>query len=357
MIWLFAWLACAWPDPELAAQRDALDAWERGRAALDAGDPAAAREAFREAARRRPGDVELLAWEASAAAAAGDLHDAIRLLDQVLDKRPTFHEARYNRAAYHARLGDAARAADDLETALASGLDRPPRDVIADPDFAAYVGTPEFAFLPREPLTVAVERPEGAVFWGSLFEIRLRVAGAGTEPVGVTAEEVAGPIELVSVVEDVVPSTNPEFRDLTWTFRVLGAGEIHLGPFHVLAGKRAVAVDAITVVARAPEGKEQPATAPPPIRFATPRELAGKQPLGTAWRHADGVTVRVSPPDRVVAGPETADYERIVRYEYRDKGQPEWMLLVFPDAPADFHVRISRGGNVVYEGPAVAPSP
>ena len=91
-----------------------------GTSALESGDYDRAIEAFAEAHRARPNDILLEAWRAKAFAEAGQTQEAVSLLDRVIAARPSFLEARYNRAAYRARMGDFEGAAVDLTSLLAA---------------------------------------------------------------------------------------------------------------------------------------------------------------------------------------------------------------------------------------------
>jgi hypothetical protein len=349
MLWLALLVACNGGDPELGRRKASLDAWERGVALLDGGDATAARAAFQESRKSRPSDALLLAWEARAAAAEGDLDAAIALLDEALAADPGFAEARYNRAAYHARNDDPEKAAEDLADALMAGVDQLPRDVREDPDFAPWLGHPAFAdVLPQEPLAVAVEVPEGSVFRGSEFTVRLRIAGAGGDTIGVTPEVASGPATLVEAIEETLQSTEGPFRDLTWRFRATGAGTIQLGPFHVYAGTRTVIAQGVTVEAKAPPGRETP-EGPGLLQFATPREMiANLQAPAARWSDAQGLVVVASPGDLVTITPPPAD--EAVRYEIRDQGAPQRVLHQYRKGTAEATVRIAHGGAVLLDG-------
>ena len=75
---LLLW-ACGGGSPELAAERRAIEAFEAGQAALEAGDAKGAVEAFDRALDDAPGDGLLLGWKAQAVAAQGDLSSALTL--------------------------------------------------------------------------------------------------------------------------------------------------------------------------------------------------------------------------------------------------------------------------------------
>jgi len=341
---------CKRPDPELVAMHEALEAWERGVAQLEAGNPEAARRSFLEAQSHRPDDALLVAWEAEAAAEAGDLEVAATLLDRALVLSPGFAEARYNRAAYWARLGrPVEEVAAEVHQAVQDGACRS-RDVLQDPDFQDLLDDPSFDFLPSQPLTIAVEAPESTVFWGSEFGIRFRMAGAESTPIAVTAENAEGPVQLLSVIDDANPSTQGTFRDLTWTFRVVGAGRAHFGPFHAWVGERRSTVEDVWVETAAPMGKETPPEEERLIDFRTPMEVAGRAEIPSA-RWVDGeLLVGFAPGDRVVIEPQPAASP--VQYEQRERSKAKWILLRYPGvAPGEAKVTIQRAGRTVYEGP------
>lgn len=336
-----ALMACS-SDPELERTRDALDAWERGVALLEEGDPASAQVAFSEAKSHRPEDALLLAWEGKAAADGGHLEVAVQLLDEALRMHPGLVEARYNRAAYLARLGKPVDSARELKRALSDGA-RPARDVLQDPDFKPFLEHAAFDFLPVDALSVAVEYPTETVFWGSECEILFRVGGADeVEPIGVTAEVGSGPIALRYVVEDTVLSTDGPIRDLRWTYKVVGAGTVNLGPFHVWVGNRKTMVKAIQFETLAPPDKVAPT--PEVHVLSTPRELLARMEPPSVRLSPTGLLVVTEPGDHV----QVENNPPYVRYEIREKSQVKWILYQYPQA---IHATVKRRGKVVYEGP------
>ena len=90
-----------------------------------------------------------MAWHARALAADGQLEPAVELLERVLRVHARFAEARYNRAAYLARLGRLDEAGPELARALADGAARS-RQAMVDPDFAPHLDHPAFAFEGHE---------------------------------------------------------------------------------------------------------------------------------------------------------------------------------------------------------------
>lgn len=353
LVILVALGGCKRADPNLVAVREALQAWEEGVAALEAGDPAEARERFAEAREHRPDDVLLAAWEAKAIADAGAPAAAVTMLDPVITARPDFAEARYNRAAYKARLGiDAEEVAADLRQAIEDGARRS-REVLDDPDFAAYLDEPAFDFLPENALSIAVEAPESPVFWGSEFDVRLRVVGAGTQPIGVTAEAVTGPVELVRAVDESSPSTQGTFRDLTWTWRVVGAGAITFGPFHAWVGETRETLPVVALQAAAPPGREPP-EGPRVLAFQTPSEVLGKANVPSGRVVEGDLLVAYQPGDRVVIEP--APKVPPVRYEKREGSRTVWIVDRYQQAGDRRQVTITRGGQAVFEG-STGPGP
>ncbi len=330
-------------DPALRPYKTALDAANEGEALLAADDPMAAAESFARAREARPDDPVLAAWQAHALAEAGENDEAIELLDEVLTTHPGFAEARYNRAAYTVRMGDEELyedAAADLQRAIDDGARRP-RDVLEDPDFEDVIGRAEFAFLPSATLTVGVEVADGPVFWGSDLHVRLRILGAGEGPIGVTAEEPAGPVELVRVVEDTAPSTEGPFRDVRFTFKVRGAGVFESGRLHVWAAGRRTEVSPFRVELTAPPGREEPESELRAVSFTTPRELAGgAEP--SARRSDDGsLLVHARTGARIITKP-ALPLSEAVPYEIRDRNQPAsivWRWWTPPAGPISVKVR------------------
>ena len=285
-------LGCRAVDEDLVAQREALDLWRHGREILS-DDPVGASLAFRDARIHLPLNPVLLTWEAKALAESGDLVRARVALDLALERDPHFGEARYNRAAYACRAGDFEGAARDLRRVLDDGVVST-REVVEDPDFSPHLMQEAFEFLPVTALQVSVEAPSGTLFWGTEFAVRLRVVGASAGPLSLTAETVSGPVQLVGMVEDTSPSTSGDVRDLTWTFRITGAGEVRLGPLQLWSGERRASLPAVVLLAAAPPSRSDP----PPQPFAdmpTTGELISGHDLGDVWRVGDEVRILTGP--------------------------------------------------------------
>ena len=137
-------LACTGADPRFAGYARALEAYDRGRAALDAGKPAEAVKAFADARVADPDSLPLRFWEAKALADAGDLASADARITEVIQSDPRNGPAWYERAAWRARAGRLDEAASDLREGIRLGA-RSPLEAAADPDFAAALGHPAFA--------------------------------------------------------------------------------------------------------------------------------------------------------------------------------------------------------------------
>jgi len=346
------------PDPGLVAERKALDAWRSGEEHLQAGRAQQARQAFELALEHQPADPVILAWRARSEAAAGEPREAVQTLDTVLSKEPGFAEARYNRAAYLARLGDLDRAASDLRRALLDGAGDP-REALLDADFQPHLSHPAFSFLPQAPLALEVKGPGGTVFVGSDATLRLSVTGLSLDGLSVQAPDIRAPVRLSRVEERVEELDGGDERiTLTWTLRVLGAGRADLGPFVARSGPREASADALTLVTLAPPDAE-----PPPSRTVSlirPSTLAATAPSDQAhaWVHQGRLVVRSEPSHRVQVEPDPGPVTRAVHVVDREE---RYVLRLYdlddpateaagPDA-ARPTVRIRAAGQVVFEGP------
>lgn len=334
------------PDPALVAQRKALDAWDDGRALLEQGSAAEARAAFSRALDHQPADPLILAWRARAEASAGELRVAIATLDTVLAKEPGLAEARYNRAAYLARLGDVPQAAAELRRALLDGA-ADPRDVLLDEDFAPHLERPELSFLPQAPLEVRVKGPGGTVFVGSDATVRLVVEGLDLDAVDIEVPAAAGPLRLTRAEErlESLPSGDQRLT-LTWTLRAVGAGRVPLGPFVARAGSREAEADGLTLVTLAPEDHDAPDTGS--LDLERPRSIAATapEPAAWAWRAGGRLLARTEPGQRVELEGEAPPDLRALRVVEREEA---WTVHIWNDAAPDRTLRLRRGGNVLDE--------
>ena len=330
-------IACSGPEPELLAVKNAVDAWDDGVEALDAGEAEQAVSDFQRGLAARPDDVLLLAWRARAEAGAGHLEVAVDTLEQVLRARPDFVEARYNRAAYLARLGRLNEAGPELRLALEGGAGRP-EDVLGDPDFVAHLGHPALQFLPRQALKVMVEGRDSDAFWASEVPIRLLVLGNGDAEVTLELDQVQGPAEVVKVVQDLVQTTDGPSTEVVWTLRITGAGPVELGPWTVTSGGRRATYPALKFHAVAPKDRAEP-TARLRGPLVLPQVIAGARDDLEGWSQDGRRWIKVKPGDRVVLpGPS-------LRLERRRGPVLEW---VAHGVVAEGLVQVNRGGKVVY---------
>lgn len=352
MMW--ALLACQPAvDPELAPVGAALARWEEGKAALDRGDVPAARAKLAEASAARPSPL-LSAWEAKAAADAGEVQLAVDQLGRLLEEAPDFAEARYNRAAYLARLGRGPEAAAELRQALQDGAALP-IDVLEDADFGPWLQDPAFGFLPRQPVEVLVEAPKGPAFWGAEITLGIRLLGLVRDPVLLAADRFEGPLQLLSVYEDSVPNSQSkeEGRTYGWTWKVVGAGPVVLGPTRVVAGKYGNQIAPIELVAEAPAEMEVPPL--DRLSLPTPRELVASVPMRTAalvtakGGEPPRWVAHVRPGDRVLTEP---PLPAPARFELRQRGEVLDVALRWPAGAVPKKVTIQDStGDVVFTGP------
>lgn len=306
--------------------RAALESWRAGADALGQGDAEAARRHFQEARRRRPEDAVLLAWQARAESELGFHQVAVELLDHALILRPEFSEARYNRAAYLARMGHAEAAGEELERALDAGS-WTVREVASDADFEPYLGHPAFAFLPTEAVAAAwTAADHHSVFQGNTFSLSAHVFGAGEHPIGVTAERLEGPIVLTGAREAMLDSTDGKVRELTWTWRALGPGLAEVGPLVVTANGRSTTLREVDVRLLAPPDAVAPEVVhlsrlPTPLEFAAgerPRASSLAGDLVVVHEHGDRVEVSPRPesePHTLVYLERQAPVYRVLRWE------------------------------------------
>ena len=312
-------VGCNWGgDPELKQTRRAVEAWEVGTAHLEAGDPEEALEAFEKARELRPNDVYLLAWSAKAAAAAGNLEAAIDLLGEALMIDPEFAEARYNRGAYRARLGQLELAATDLRLSLVAGVIEP-REVLEDEDFKPHLGHPSFAFLPARSLDGSLTVPEALTFVGSEFTVVLRIKGQGAIEVEAPAVSLAG--QIVRVTETRTPAD----VKLAWTFRATGNGEATLGPFDVTRDGTTSRVDGGLVRMGAPPDRATESFDLTAGWARSPSQIVHTRTSPDAWTEDGVLFVLAEGSDRV----EVEEGEPLVWYRFEDFASQGWVLRAY----------------------------
>lgn len=310
-------------DPRLDAIATRLATWERGKKALDAGDPVQARAAFAEARALAPDDTTLTLWEARAAAAAGDLDGALALLDETVNSHPGASAAWYNRAAYRARQGRLAEAAADLRVALDAGVTSPWAATL-DPDFAPHRANPAFAaILPAAPLSVAATGPDGAVFLGGTVEVTLMARGlAEPRPTLGLAPFAASCLALRELVEDGQVDGDTARWVITLRFDTKGPCRANLGPFTLTgAGGIPAQSGVVSVVVEAPEGAVVGEAPPLPLSLPLPGTLFAANPGRQATRVAGGVAALAGADEELSASRGGGPAGPAVKLELRVSGQ------------------------------------
>ncbi|NCG19524.1 MAG: hypothetical protein GWP91_11005 [Rhodobacterales bacterium] len=349
MWWIVALMGCVGsPDPDLVQQQQAVALWEQGKIALEAGDAGLARQRFIEARTRRPEDALLMAWEAQAMAAQGDLPLAILKLDDALRLEPQLVEARYNRAAWLARMGDHLEAAQTLAPLVREG-EISAVQVRDDADFNQALQGPFFAFLPGKAVTMSVDTLASRAFWGSQVDYGLTFSGGGDGPLSL-ALPVSGPVLPVALVEDLTV----DGRRVTLTVKAQGQGGITFGPVDAKLAGQHLQGGAFSVDAIAPEDKMTPTSLPAVVALA-PSALSLWMPEIGARAVNDDLWIRLSPADRVEFSGAESDR---VRYELRRGGQPEVRWYRYPGLGTNVErVLVWRGTEVIWEGLPLASPP
>lgn len=337
-------LSCTRADPELQRLSEAAALWDQGREQLSAGRPDEAAATFERASEVAPSPL-LDAWRAQALARAGRLDEAISLLGAVLAARPTFAEARYNRAAYLARQNRLPEAAEELKVALADGAQKPLL-VLEDPDFAPHLDKPELSFLPKQTLSVSSVPPEGTAFYSAEIRLAFAIEGPLKEPLQIESGPVLGPVALSGVIEERTETDSGAAVRLEYRYRALGAGAAEFGPVSFRSGSLQAAADAARVVISAPEDRGAPAVAPDVLPL--PSALAAKIPLGTAALAGGSLVAHVSPGDRVLTEPELGP---AARCEILEGKEVKDLLLRYPPGLSVARVRVvGRDGSPRFDG-------
>ena len=250
-------LACTGStDPQLEPVRQSLAAYEAGTRALEAGDPKAAQGHFEAAIAVDTESATLQLWRAKALADQGDFEGAVEGATEALKRQPELLEARYDRACWRSRAGDQEGAAEDLRIALRDPV-LDPLVVARDPDLEALRDSPFGEVVPRPVLPVHAELSEEAVFLGGEVVLRLAALHPGQLSLVHEGPE-AGILALRKVVEDQTPEGSQTRTELRFSWTVLGAGEVPLGPWRVEAEGFEGRTEGGVVRALAPEG-HQPA--------------------------------------------------------------------------------------------------
>ncbi|MCA9488852.1 MAG: hypothetical protein KC621_02995 [Myxococcales bacterium] len=345
---MIAWLiACTGAvDPDLGAARRSLDAWEHGVALLEAQDAAGARVAFAEARAARE-DPLLVAWMAAAADADGDLASADALYAEALQGAPELAAARYRHGVVLARLGDHANAATELQRAIDDGAART-LELLEDPELAPFLDQPAYDFVPRQAVTVAVDRVPETAFWGSEVPVGMRLLGLVRPPFEVVEAPVEGPVELVSVVQEDLSTSQGPGLAVRFLLRVTGAGQVVVGPTTFEAGPFRATGDLVTFAAAAPPGREQAPDGT--VELHLPDEWLARVPEPGAALIGERLVVSAGPSDRITVEPALAGPP--ITYERRSIDGVASRVSVWSGAGGTTAVHVvARDGTVRFDGP------
>lgn len=344
-------LLFACKDPALARYREALEAYDAGRAALAAGKAREAADDFGRVAQLDPDSATAIAWQAWALDQAGDGSEALRVLDAGIARFPSDPNLRYNRAALRARAGEVDGAAEDLRVIYASGAIDP---AVAgdDPDFAALARDPAYAALAPPPaVEVGVHGEPGAVLlgepWTLELELRSRVgellsfANQGADP---------GLLRHVRTVEDLLePEGRVQPRTLTVTWKAVSAGQGQIGPWKVSAGGAIgdVPVAPVQVLALPGRVTAQPSDEGGGLRSV--EALFEGRPGPWAGRDRGDVLVVLQPGTSAeVQGADGAVDPAPVALELRRSGQTV-AIGELHHLPGAAHVRVTRQGKALLD--------
>lgn len=348
MLILLLALACA--DPELQPLADALEAWDRARAALDAGDPGTALREVRRARTLDPRSPSLAGWEADVLRQQGDAAAALGVLDAALLVTPDHAELRLQRAWLRMSLSDVRGAAEDLAPLVRAGL-VDPESLAADPIYAPLADDPETAWLVPPPRVGAETSTEaGAVLVGETWVLDVLIdvrAGAPLE-VRRVGPPSGAPLRLERVVDDQLETDGRrERRRVTWTFRATGPATVALGPWTISAGRATTTVGPVPVEVTALGARQSAGVSWVPASLPVPLSLAGVDAEFTP-QTSSGRTVLPAPPGsdvQLVGAPEPGS----VHAEARVAGQPRWQGPILP-AGTRARAVVRSGARTLFEG-------
>lgn len=353
ILWMLS-LGCR--DPQLAPLKDALDAYDAGRAALAAGDAPAAAQAFGRAVAADPQSPSLPAWQAWAQEKTGDEAGARRTLEQALGRFPEDTTLRYNHAALLARAGELEAAADDLRQLYAAGAIEP-EEVGEDPDFQAFAEDPELAPLAPPPaVVVSVQGESGAILLGELYTLDLSILSRAHVPISLSdLGEPTGLLRHVRTVEDLAPAEGShQGRTLSVSWRAVSAGEATLGPWLVDAGGTSTITDKAAVRVVAVPGRSGGVAEEAGSVYAVSALVEGRTAPWAGRAHG-GVLVLSPPGARAEVEAENPDPDP-VQLELRDNGQTSvaGQLYRIP-GPARVRVRVGESTLLDQDIPADRP--
>ncbi|MCK6518903.1 tetratricopeptide repeat protein [Myxococcota bacterium] len=332
-------------EPRFDGLAQALAENDRGRALLDAGDPAGAAEAFARAITLDPASAELELWRARALAAAGDLPGAIDATSAALRKRSGDGVALYNRACYRARLGETEKAMIDLDAALATGAVSAQR-AARDPDLQALRDDPLTRDrAPRPTLRCAAELPSEPVFIGAPLTLTVRAAfeRGGALDVADLGERSAL-FRLARALEEVETEGDLTRVELSYELRPVAPGEGSLGPLRVTVNELVCEVAPLPFTVLGPEGFIPPALGLGPD-LSPPSALVAGLALPGFTRRGARILARAEAGDELLLSPTP---ETITRLELRERGLTRW-VGVDAHTAAPTQVTVRRGGETLLE--------
>jgi tetratricopeptide (TPR) repeat protein len=276
---LVALMSCG--GGELGDVKSALEAWDAGKAHLEAGRVEAAAADLGQAAALDPESPALWAWRAQVRLDMGDEPGALALVEEGVRDRPRNMPLRHLRAVLRLRAGDLVGGASDLRRLEESGwLD--PLDAGADPDLAVLGAHPEHAMLvPTPPLEMTSHGPEGAVLLGDRIDVELVLVGPPPERLQAQNER-TGLLALEAIVETVARrSPRVQQRTLRLQYRAVVPGRGSLGPWAVTVGDRTAYASAMDVEVKAVGQRRQAGPAwEPPLALPSRRAQDGLPPSG-----------------------------------------------------------------------------
>jgi len=284
----------------------------------------------------------LKVWWAKSLAASGHREAAVRVLSTVLEDKPGFLEARYNKAAYLSRMGKVDEAAPVLRRALDEGA-ATVYDVLEDPDFVDWLDDPAFSFLPRTSIEVQVEGPKGAVFLGGEFGLTYQVLGAGVDSLNVVFQHASGPVELISVDEDRLRTTGPTVVDLSFRYRVIASGTANFGPATISSKGRSGVVESHKIIALGPPKQTKDRSDLKTTEMRSPKEILGRHKIPEVWQDKGRTFVSARPSDKVVYDGAMTGWP--IQYVYKQSGQPHWVVHSFPSDRVSQQIEVLRHGE------------
>jgi len=308
-------------DPELQQARRSLQAW-------DASQTTPSREAKMGALQKAididPGSVALRRSMARRLGAAGGYLEAIAMLNAVIppEPTPTHAPAVWDRAALHARSGDLAAAAADVQTSIRLGVD--PRALAADAAFGVLVADPAYAGLLPAPELRLQHRPAAEkVLLGEPWRRQVTVHSPD-QNIALTPLGPPPPgLVLTEVVEDRLEvDAYHSVRELRLEWRAILPGVQRLPAIQVGSGPHMATLPAAEVEAVQLGGSAPAAPARTLVGLPVPShydldEAPGSDPILSLG----GYVVQAPAHWSCTLRPAPAGAVRLIR---REGGQPRW---------------------------------